>query len=86
MKLNQDLLAAERTILSYERTVLSYLRLGIGCLVGGITYMAIFNTDLYTKVIGVTLISAGVMTLGYSLIRVRKLENLKNEYKELGDL
>ncbi len=58
----RDHLAADRTVLANERTLLAYARTALALLVGGITLVRFFETEI-TSILGWILIPLGVLTM-----------------------
>lgn len=62
-QLQRDPLAADRTILANERTFLAYIRTAMTLLVGGISLLSFFPSEV-VKIVGVITIIPAVILFG----------------------
>ncbi len=67
----RDTLAMERTKLSNERTFLSYTRTAIAMVLGGLTFIKLFNDPIYIG-LGIISIPAGIAFGFYGYYRFSK--------------
>ena len=77
----RDHLAVDRTIMANERSLLSYARTMLASVAGGITIIKLFGADSDMKILGIVLISFGIVSLIVGIYRYRiysaKLGNVK---------